>query len=239
MNIITDMSHRSTTVAADEPICLATLLGMQLEKFDGDPTMVKIYSSYATIPEDIIFIQAPRLQDDGYRWAPFTLLNRNNQAFEPSMRKGLVASSGFHLRKNGILLRDFYYDNTPYNHYYILSSEQQVKWTFEGPVEPQNTRDVDQPSRRICRPAIIINKSEDKLPLTSWGVLVSGVEKIEDKETYSCKFEMVVMMHRWTEETSSILRARTQPDGLAEREGWKGPFYLDGCFKLDLGWCVQ
>lgn len=123
INLVLDLASRSSSVAADEPICIATLLGMSLEAFNSQPTMADICGSYHFIPEDVVFVQAPRLQIDGYGWAPSTLLKRSKQVFDPStVRKGRVTSSRFYIKKNGIkLLHDFEYDNSPYNLYYIPS----------------------------------------------------------------------------------------------------------------------
>jgi hypothetical protein len=93
-DLIQDLSHRSVTVASDEPICIATLLGLPLEHFDPSPTMEDIYRSQSSLPQDILFVGGARLTSPGYRWAPATFLQQHsvlNSDEEPAtiLKEGL------------------------------------------------------------------------------------------------------------------------------------------------------
>ena len=240
MNLVADLGHRSTTVASDEPICVATLLGLDLEVFGGRPTMLDIYRSFQNIPQDVIFIDGKRLEIDGYRWAPSTLLGLGAQVFRPSDGSGVQIASGFRIVRNGILLlHTFEYDNAPYNLYYIWSDDEKIMWTFFGPVGLPPVANIEYPSRRLLQPAVILQKSEDRYPLTTRGVLVSDVKYSETENAFMCKYEMHVKMDRWTDLTAPALRMRTSADGLARRKGWKGPFHLRGRFETQQTWCIR
>jgi len=90
-HIACTMYYRSTSVEADEPICLATLLGCDVATIiqDGDPTlddrMTKFWSMLPEVPSSILFRRGPRLKAQGYRWAPRTL-RRKPGYYTPSAR---------------------------------------------------------------------------------------------------------------------------------------------------------
>jgi hypothetical protein len=66
---------------SDEPVCIATLLGLKLENFHPYPTMIDIYRSVVSIPQNILFVETPRLKIDGFRWAPATFLEQESVFF--------------------------------------------------------------------------------------------------------------------------------------------------------------
>ena len=78
------MSHalafRSTSVATDEALCLATLLGLNIQEIGQTPPeerMAKFWSSVGQVPLTFLFNIYPRLQSEGYCWAPQTLLRNS------------------------------------------------------------------------------------------------------------------------------------------------------------------
>lgn len=71
---------RSTSVATDEALCIGCLLNVDLEKIDSAPPhqrMKVIWSLMQEVGQDIIFSHSRNLEDDGFRWAPATLLQDN------------------------------------------------------------------------------------------------------------------------------------------------------------------
>ena len=77
------LQHRSTTVAADEPLCIGNLLDLPVDEILIVPAtsaarMGKVWELIAArhggIPQQIIGFEQPRLSEKGKRWAPKTLL---------------------------------------------------------------------------------------------------------------------------------------------------------------------
>ena len=76
------LSHRNTTVALDEALCIATLMNLDVSKIlamSGDERMCKVWDLLASannssLPCKMIFLDGIKLDRRGYRWAPSTLL---------------------------------------------------------------------------------------------------------------------------------------------------------------------
>ncbi len=76
------LSHRNTTVASDEALCIATLMNLDVSKvlpLSGEDRMCKAWDLLAAansglLPRNMIFLDGPKLSRRGYRWAPSTLL---------------------------------------------------------------------------------------------------------------------------------------------------------------------
>lgn len=94
LDFAVDLSHRSVTVASDEPICITTLLGLSLEDFSPFPTMADMYRSLLSIPQDLLFIPTPRLQTAGLRWAPCTFSEQGFQDLPRSQAAAIRSERG-------------------------------------------------------------------------------------------------------------------------------------------------
>ncbi|TVY56490.1 hypothetical protein LCER1_G003061 [Lachnellula cervina] len=76
------LNFRSVSVATDEPLCIGTLMSLDLhEILQIDPKeerMQKVWELIAAkkggIPAETIFLNKKRIDTDGWRWAPMTLL---------------------------------------------------------------------------------------------------------------------------------------------------------------------
>ncbi|KAK4033341.1 hypothetical protein C8A01DRAFT_40205 [Parachaetomium inaequale] len=83
------LKYRSVTVPSDELICLATLLGVRVGSSGGAVPLVgdgqtpeegmcelwkRIERQNKGVPGDIIFSSVPRIDVDGFRWAPRTFI---------------------------------------------------------------------------------------------------------------------------------------------------------------------
>ncbi|PMD12425.1 hypothetical protein NA56DRAFT_484598 [Hyaloscypha hepaticicola] len=77
--VVRALQYRGVSVASDEPICLVNLFDMDakiLNEQDGSP-MSRFWRALCGIrlvPRTILFFKGPKLEDDGFRWAPATLL---------------------------------------------------------------------------------------------------------------------------------------------------------------------
>ncbi|KAI9695696.1 MAG: hypothetical protein M1820_008459 [Bogoriella megaspora] len=74
------LTSRSTSWAGDEAICICALMGLDLasilEYSPEEPAsrMAAMWKQWRTVPPDIIFSRAPRLLEEGYRWAQSTFI---------------------------------------------------------------------------------------------------------------------------------------------------------------------
>ncbi len=75
--LLLTLEGRSTSDPKDEPICLAAILGTPTTSILDcrlDERMHEFWRAQVNIPKNILYLRAPRLQDNGLRWAPSTLL---------------------------------------------------------------------------------------------------------------------------------------------------------------------
>ncbi|MCJ1401249.1 hypothetical protein MMC11_004461 [Xylographa trunciseda] len=230
-HLINDLAYRSTTEAKDEPICIGTLLGVQLEDFGGTPTMVDIYRSCRSIPVDVIFTLGPRLKLDGFGWAPSTFLNRGSPLVPSFNRDGMLTPIGFKFGKPGIQFSDnfelYYRKNVIYS---MCFNDGNIACTFVPVRFKEYEDEFGLAPKRLSRPAIILENSKEQPSLYNRGALVSEVEYDVDRQTFNCKFEIVVYMEHWTEETASKREATFQ--------GWKH-ILLKGSLERDRTWCIR
>jgi hypothetical protein len=81
MSLWKQLQWRATSHEGDEPVCLAATLGIDPGPILDIPAeqpaerMAKLYQLQKTIPYVALVQPPPRLELDGYRWAPATLLN--------------------------------------------------------------------------------------------------------------------------------------------------------------------
>lgn len=107
--LMRDLHSRRTTKAEDEPICIATLMNIDLAAFKELPTMEDVYRSIRQLPRNLIFASGPRLQTPGFRWAPSTFLEQPIDSFRiPAGMTvlGLPTSKGFDFMALSVTLLD-------------------------------------------------------------------------------------------------------------------------------------
>jgi hypothetical protein len=207
LDLVTDLSHRSVTVASDEPICIATLLGLTLEKLPQPPTMADIYRSLPTLPQDLIFIPRDRLNIPGLRWAASTFLGQGNQEFPRPYSAAIWSGGGFQIQKDCILLEkgfDFNRDPGSLAELYFINctgGSKFVVWCDEPP---------KQRSRMFSKAAIIFQKDSEVGKDTSRAILVS--DPVRSEGLYRCSFEMNLLTWRKNDHTRhTIEKMAKQP----------------------------
>ncbi|KAL1615618.1 hypothetical protein SLS54_008885 [Diplodia seriata] len=149
--VLTLVPNRSTSRAADEPVCLATLLGIdvrQILDISGEAKqtrrMKKLYELLGRIPAQIVFLAGSRLDIDRFRWAPDTLIGSSGPRMSSIMilsfdeSEAVVTDNGLQLRAKGYWLasslgsslkRDFYIlPGAPGT----LYSDEEVPRIFDG-----------------------------------------------------------------------------------------------------------
>ncbi|PWW79733.1 hypothetical protein C7212DRAFT_349439 [Tuber magnatum] len=91
------LRYRTTSRQSDEAIYLTAVLGHDVSKVvatdNTEERMAIFYSFIDTVPAEIIFRKVPRLQIDGYRWAPLSFLQQTGQI---AVAEGLDAPRDAH-----------------------------------------------------------------------------------------------------------------------------------------------
>ena len=89
------LSHRNTTVALDEALCIATLMNLDVSKIlplsSEEERMCKVWDLLASanngsLPRNMVFLDGVKLDRRGYRWAPSTLLPAGERYLNPQIR---------------------------------------------------------------------------------------------------------------------------------------------------------
>ena len=119
--IFRQMSRRSTTVASDEPLCIGNLRGIepkQIIRAKPERRMSALWASIPHVPKEFIFWEGPRLNEEGYRWAPASLLGcvKFYGAGEETP-SGTITPSGIRVSFPGIILDSW--TGTPVKRYYL------------------------------------------------------------------------------------------------------------------------
>jgi hypothetical protein len=201
LGVVSGLRHRATTVASDEPVVLLTLLRLPHK---DEPSMADIYRPCRDIPQDIIFANSPRLQLDGFRWAPSTFLIRWSHPSGKSNRSGVVTSREFQLQKDCVLPGNEaleIYDNTerPAPQRYVVIEGGQPRYFFMQRYEIE-------PTKSLGATAIILQEPiTSSILKRSFGILVSNVKIEYDLSgnvsiAYGC-YELQVVLARWSEES--------------------------------------
>lgn len=83
------LSYRNTTVASDEPLCITTLMDLDIDRIlplCGEERMATVWDLIAGkneegLPSRMIFLEGPKLEKKGYHWAPSTLLPSSERLY--------------------------------------------------------------------------------------------------------------------------------------------------------------
>ncbi|MDI1487052.1 MAG: hypothetical protein OHK93_006315 [Ramalina farinacea] len=199
--VLTKLQCRSTTVPADEAICLANILDVSNPDPTKLPSMEMIYQNIS-IPSGLLFLHGPRLKTPGLGWAPATFLNSD---FDPHGLIEEVASlqeGGLRVTQCGILLHDtlkFREDDGILYWTLKLGKEHLGSEIPDDPnrlrqdqniyfIAPPINTSLQLGGRQVHDPAIILNK--DSRDGSIDGVLVSSAREIDG--IWSCEFELTV-----------------------------------------------
>ena len=104
------LQYRTTSRSEDEPVCLASILNLDMQKVLGASSrMQAFYSSLKELPSDVLFHKGENLPVDGYRWAPKSLLSESKSKVGVSPSNcpvATVSDHGLHVRFPGFILTD-------------------------------------------------------------------------------------------------------------------------------------
>nr|POE46239.1 hypothetical protein CFP56_73201 [Quercus suber] len=110
--------HRGVTFASDEPLCVGTILGVDLGQIAKVHTcedrMATLWSLYCAtprgVPKNIIFNKFPRLSKPKFRWAPSTFRQRPTEGLRSlpdrgSCQRAELTTLGLSVRYRGFRIR--------------------------------------------------------------------------------------------------------------------------------------
>ena len=100
------LANRSTSRVGDEPLCISILHDLDIEAFQKPPyagTVRKFWSlNVKGVPSYVLFLSGPRLTDDGYGWAPASLLDLKPKGTD--FRLASITPRGLLVTYPGIIL---------------------------------------------------------------------------------------------------------------------------------------
>ncbi len=187
------LQARQTTKATDEPICLATLMDVSLDRFASMPNMQQVLTSLKDLPEDLIFAPGLRMQSQGWQWAPATFLRQPTYELELNSTAGVLCDRGFKILKSSIDFdQDIYLGVISMR--FIVKDQKGVP-TYVFLAEPANEASANTVSRVVESPAIIIAGYYLQRDGVSQGVLVGKKETTEG--VVYCHYEEMVYVRTW------------------------------------------
>lgn len=164
--------------------------------------MADIYRSLPSLPQDLLFIETPRLQTAGLQWAPSTFLEQGLQDFPREQTAAIWNEQGLQVQKDCVMFDEgfaFRRDLELLAELYFIDCAESGKFVAmccEPPV---------QQSRDLRAAAVIIQKSAKIYRNTSRAILVSNVT--EDAGMFRCRFEMNLFTWRNNEAQRSKIEA--------------------------------
>ena len=115
------LSYRNTTVPSDEPLCIATLMDLDIDRIlplCGEERMATVWDLIAEkneggLPSRMVFLEGPKLEKKGYHWAPSTLLPSSERLYNFQTRalgwkaapRGTLTPEGLLAPYSGLRLR--------------------------------------------------------------------------------------------------------------------------------------
>jgi hypothetical protein len=107
------VSRRSCSKKEDEPICMATLMGLDLEEILKEETLEGrlgvFFQLMEAVPGELVFLRnVKKLQLEPFRWAPASLLTENDGLekwrWYPTTRVGVCGETGLHVSYHGFII---------------------------------------------------------------------------------------------------------------------------------------
>ena len=218
------VQYRTTTRQQDEPICMATIfkfdLNPLLELNTAEDRMRRFWLSMRDAPAGILWMKGPRFEDDGFRWAPSTLINRGSRTHFYGGRPlelGRVETSGLHLLSHGLLLMptpvplqdNFHVKGKSTGAYYAVYSDG-------PPLMPVSTQ--------VSRYAIMLQiplETIRKRQIRTYPAVKVSVQRTESQEIHA-RFEALVFMAPGWEHNSLERDQQRLSDKEKDRERNRG-----------------
>jgi hypothetical protein len=129
MHTFSNIMRRSTTKPEDEPTCLASIFGLDVAKILDLPKEQRqqaVFSSLAHVPASLVFFFGPRIQAQGCRWIPESLLEDVGRGTVLE-EMGVVSLQGLIIELPGFILAESiaWYRDT---RYYLQLPGDDIFW---------------------------------------------------------------------------------------------------------------
>jgi len=130
------LQRRSTSKFSDEPICLASILGLDIDQVvragnTSEIRMCAFYKQLSNLPQHILFHRTECLQTDGYRWAPRSFMGTRFVDFDFHRPDNHIVSelddNGLHVRFPGFILTGMTRPTTITEHFYFRDPTDSTK----------------------------------------------------------------------------------------------------------------
>ena len=109
--ILKCLCWRWTSRPEDEAVCLSGILGFDLDtriklaNSDALGRMKMVFQSLKSIPAEVLFVDRPRMQEDGIRWMPTSLIGGGRSATMVTSTLARVSPQGLRLSAPGVVLK--------------------------------------------------------------------------------------------------------------------------------------
>ncbi|KAJ9610607.1 hypothetical protein H2200_005384 [Cladophialophora chaetospira] len=149
VHFMQSFQYRSTTVAGDEPLCLATILDFsetsvrqiaEIPRSKVQERMKTFWQRFGEIPPHILCFSGRKMQEKGFRWAPLTFMQPNSDLCVshawPSAPRAILTSSGLCMKSLAFTMKrpqavDFGdHATTPGRETPFFFRHQQQEWYF-------------------------------------------------------------------------------------------------------------
>ncbi|KIW65390.1 hypothetical protein PV04_07653 [Phialophora macrospora] len=252
INVSTALRYRSTSRAGDEAICIATFLGFYTDRvYDLPPERRILYllSHIPQVPRHMLFMAGRKLQDEGYRWAPASFLNRNTSTDTYSLVAGSPAprtAAGLTVEFPGFTIQ--YASDRLEPVFYMLDRAARVWYKFESArhVYPECDDEPDWEddlaalsSPAIVMPRLLTNAGTDTDKDTDTGAIVCALvsrARRDGQGTITTRFEARAFISRVGERVraDSVLSALLDdPDAVKG-----GRIAIGQRLEVDQRWCI-
>ncbi|KIX96499.1 uncharacterized protein Z520_07765 [Fonsecaea multimorphosa CBS 102226] len=245
IHISNALRYRSTSRTGDEAICIATFLGFHTDRVYDLPPERRIpylLSHIPQVPRHIMFMAGTKLQDEGYRWAPASFLNRNTStdtyaltagSSVPRTTAGLsVEFPGFTIKYGGERLDSVFY---------MIDRAERVWYKFESArhVYPEcdDEPDWEETLSALPSPAVVMPRNLTDADADAGSTLVCALvsQARRDGPTIRVRFEARAFVSRIVQDTmptelSTILE---DPDAATA-----GRMAICESQSADQSWCI-
>jgi hypothetical protein len=137
------LKNRQTSKPEDETICLGTLLAIDIQPLfckSGQDRMKYLFQSVDRIRPAIVFSDGPRIEEDGFRWAPLSFLRPERHPQEPGYHGRNLWAERHHL---GLLVNfdGFLLPEPPVRDVFTIAASEQFYTVHLEPPIRQSRRD--------------------------------------------------------------------------------------------------
>lgn len=205
-HVLGAVSSRRTSVAADESLCLASVMGCNLDSIleaEPEDRMLAFWKVCPAIPTDLVFSTHTRLATPGFRWAPKTLLDNGEpvNTFGFSNDCAIPTARGLSLTSSGALLLNAL--DQPMGEDFWIRDEV-GRWLFLVHKMPHSAMHTFK-DRHFSRPV----RDERDTRFTQAAILID-TDLVEDGDTMA----YVLLVYIYSEEDGVLFARSSQVGGV-------------------------